>query len=65
MCLFNAARVIVKGGGEFSFLGVLRYFKLWAFQEGLLRLMSYNLALHALVAFSEQVVPIHKHIALF
>jgi len=27
--------------------------------------MSYKLALYVLVAFSEQVVPIHKHITLF
>jgi len=27
--------------------------------------MSYKLALHVLVTFIEQVVPIHKHITLF
>jgi len=27
--------------------------------------MPYKLALHALVRFTEQVVPIHKHITLF
>ena len=29
--------------------------------EGLQRLMSYKLALHVLVTFTEQVVPKHKH----
>jgi len=32
--------------------------------EGLRRLMSYKLAIHVLVTFTEQVVPIHKHITL-
>jgi len=41
--------------------GALGYFKLGALLEG----MSYKLALHVLVTFTEQVVPIHKHITLF
>jgi len=28
-------------------------------------MMSYKLALHVLVTFTEQAVPIHKHITLF
>jgi len=36
-----------------------------ALLEGLRPLMSYKLALHVLVTFIEQVVPIHKHIAKF
>jgi len=27
--------------------------------------MSYKLALHVLATFTEQVVPIHKHVTLF
>jgi len=41
--------------------GPLGYFKLGALLEGLQRLMSYKLALHGLVTFTEQVVPKHKH----
>jgi len=44
--------------------GALGYFKLGALLEGSRRLMSYKLALHVLVTFTEQVVPIHKHIGL-
>jgi len=33
--------------------------------ESLRRLMSCKLALHMLVAFTEKVVPKHKHISLF
>jgi len=43
--------------------GVLGYFKFGALLEGLRRLMSYKSALHVLVRSTEQVVPIHKHIA--
>jgi len=41
--------------------GALGYLKLEALLEGLRRLMSYKLALHVFVTFTEQVVPIHKH----
>jgi len=40
-------------------------FKLGALLEGLRRLMPYKLSLHVLVTFSEEVVPIQKHITLF
>ena len=30
--------------------------------DGLRRLMSYKLASHVLITFTEQLVPIHKHI---
>jgi len=39
--------------------GALSYFKLGVLLEGLRRLMSCKLALHVLVTFTEQVVPIH------
>ena len=42
--------------------GALGYLKLGALLEGLRRLMSYKAALHVLVTFTEQLVPIHKHI---
>jgi len=42
--------------------GALGYFKLGTLLEGLRRLMSHKLALHVLVTFTEQVVPIWKHI---
>jgi len=42
----------------------LGYFKLGALLEGSWLLMSYKLALHVLATFTEQVAPIHKHIAL-
>jgi len=45
--------------GEFSFSGP--YFKLGALWGG----MSCKLALHVFFTFTEQVVPIHKHITLF
>ena len=45
--------------------GVQGYFKLGVLLEGSRRLMSYKLSLHVLVTFTEQVVPIHKHITLF
>jgi len=51
-------------GRIFTF-GALVYFKLGVLLEGLRRLMSYKLALHVLVTFTEQVVPIQKHITLF
>jgi len=41
--------------------GALGYFKLGGLLEG----MSYKLALHVLVTFTEKGVPIHKHITLF
>jgi len=40
-------------------------FKLGAPLEGLRRLMSYKLALHVHVTFTEHVVPIYKHVASF
>jgi len=43
----------------------LGYFKLGALLEVFRPLMSYKLALHVIVTFTEQVVPIHKHIILF
>ena len=45
--------------------GALGYFKLGALLEGSRRLMSYKLALQVLAIFTEQVVPVQKHIALF
>ena len=46
--------------------GALGYFKLGARLEVLRRLLSYQLALHVLVTFTEQVVPpVLKHITLF
>jgi len=45
--------------------GALGYFKLRALLEGLRPLMSYKLAQCVLAAFTEQVVPIPKHITLF
>jgi len=44
--------------------GALGYFKLGALLEGLRRLMSYKLALHVLVTFTEEVAR-HKHITSF
>jgi len=44
--------------------GALCFLKFVALLEGLRRLMLYNLALHVLVTFTEQVVPIHKHITM-
>jgi len=44
--------------------GALGYFKSGAFLEGSRRLMSHKLALHVFVSFTEQVVPIHKRIAV-
>jgi len=41
--------------------GALGYFKLVALPEGLQRLMSCKLALHVLVTFTEQVLPIYKN----
>jgi len=40
-------------------------FKLGALLEGLRRLLSYRLALRVHVTFTEQVVPIYKHVASF
>jgi len=48
-----------------SFFGARGYSKLVAHLEDLRRLMSYKVALHVLVTFTEQVVPVQKHIALF
>ena len=45
--------------------GALSYFKLGELLEGLRPLMSYRWALRVLVTFTEQVVPIQKHNALF
>jgi len=45
--------------------GVLGYFKLGVLLEGLGQLRSYKLAPHVLVTFTEQVLPIHKHISYF
>ena len=45
--------------------GALGFFEFRDRLEGLRHLMLYKLALHLLVAFTEQVVPIHKHITLF
>jgi len=56
--MFSASR------GEFS-VWALGYFKLRALLESSRRLMSYELALHVLAAFTEQVVPIHSHVTLF
>jgi len=74
-------RLVVKGGLHFLFLyfsegiddtqrrififGALGYFKVGVLLEGLRRLMSYKLAKHVLVTFTEQVLPIHKHISYF
>ena len=57
----------VKWRQRRSFIfGALGYFKLGTLLlEGLRRMMSYKLALHVLVTFTEKVVPIHKHITLF
>jgi len=43
----------------------LGYFTLGTLLEGSRRLLSYKLALHVLVTFTEQVFPIHEHINLF
>jgi len=51
-------------GTNFHFRGP-RLFWIGAPIEGLQRLMSYKSALHVLTTFTEQVVPIHKHITLF
>jgi len=53
-CRYTRRRIFI--------FGALGYFKLGAPLEGLRRLMPYKLALHVLVTFTEQVVPIHKHI---
>jgi len=42
--------------------GALGYFRLGVLLESLRRLMSYKLALHVLATFTEEVIPIHKHI---
>ena len=57
-------RKIWKQGRIFIF-GALGCFKLKAFLEGSRRLMSYKLTLHVRVTFTEQVVPIQKHVTLF
>jgi len=51
-------------GANFHFRGP-RLFYIGILLEGSQRLMSYKLSLHVLVTFTEQVVPIHKHITLF
>ena len=43
----------------------LGYFKLGVLLEGLRRLMPYKLALHVLVTFIEQIIPLYKHNTLF
>jgi len=45
--------------------GAVSKFKSGNLLEGSRRLMSYKSALHVIAAFTEQVVPIHKHITLF
>jgi len=45
--------------------GTLGYFKFGGLLEGLRLLMLYKLAPHVLVTFTEQVVPIQKHLTLF
>jgi len=51
--------------GLIFIFGVLDYCKLRALLGGLRRLMSNKLALHVIATFTEQVVPIRKHITLF
>ena len=51
--------------GRIFIFGTLGYFNLGALLEGLRRLMSYKLALHVFVRFTEQVVPLQKHITSF
>jgi len=51
--------------GRIFIFGALGYFKKEVPLEGLRRLMSYKSALHVLTTFTEQVVPIHKHISEF
>jgi len=51
--------------GRIFIFGSLGYFQLGALLEGSRRSMSYKLALEVLATFTEQVVPIHKHIILF
>ena len=51
--------------GRIFIFGSLGYFQLGALLEGSRRPMSYKLALEVLATFTEQVVPIHKHIILF
>ena len=74
-------RLAIKGGLHFLFLYFIeryrwhseanfhfwgpRLFQIGVLLEGLGQLMSYKLAPHLLVTFTEQVVPIHKHISYF
>jgi len=51
--------------GEFPFSGPQAISNWRPLLEDLRRLMSYKLSLHVLVTFTEEVVPIHKHITLF
>jgi len=44
--------------------GALSYFNLVVILEGLRRLMPYKSPLHVLVAFTEEVFPIHEHVTL-
>ena len=48
-----------------SMYGDKALYILGALLEGPRRMMSYKLAPHVLATFTEQVVPIHKHITLF
>ena len=50
--------------GRILLFGALGYFN-WGSLEGLRLPMSYKSEVHVLTAFTEQVVPIHKHITLF
>jgi len=57
----NVSNIIPHYQRRIFIFGALGSFKLGALLEG----MSHTLALHVLVTFTEQVVPIHKHITLF
>jgi len=54
-----------NGQRRIFIFGALGYFEFGVLLEGLRRLMSYKLAPHMLVTFTEQAVPIHKHIIFF
>jgi len=62
--LHNPTFGLISTQRRIFIFGSLGYFNLGALLEGLRRLMSYKLALHVLVTFTEQVVPIHNHIML-
>jgi len=66
VCLHGKCHLKMQHGQRRIFIfGALGYFKLEALLKNLRRLMSHKLALHVLVKFTEQVVPIHYHITLF